>query len=218
MTTPSEMDTDRPDPVAAEPDDEYGFDGMPDPDDAPDAPATAAERDPRPGQRKAWHELSERSRRQYERMGHTQVEHDAGRPIPKDRPPARRRTAAPRTAPSAPARSKRMPLAEPLTELFTQVGTMLFLVDPFDGTVLIERSSDLAEQIDQIAERSPKVQRALEGALTGVSVFGIAGVVASIAIPIMIHHGMIPPGTPLDFMIPEEAAKYNRPAAPPESL
>lgn len=75
---------------------------------------------------------------------------------------------------------------------FSTIGTMVFMVNQFDGQVILERSEDLAKSLVAVAEQNPKVRQALENMMTASAWSQVVMVGASIAIPIAANHGLLP--------------------------
>jgi len=95
--------------------------------------------------------------------------------------------------------NRRTTLGKPLTDLFTTMGTMLILVDDYDGTVVVENAERLAKQLDEIAKNNPGVQAALERLVSGSQWGGVVATFGAVAVPIAARHGLIPQMTPALF-------------------
>lgn len=181
-----------------------------DEDTAADEPTEAVA----PGfQRKEWADLSEGYRRRLAAKGYTRADHEAGKPVPRDRAPKRKKapTAAASSASSAPRSSGRKSLADPVAKVAASLGMALFMLDPFDGTILLGKADELGAEVDKLAASNPRIQRTLERAFAGGEMFGTLALVAGIVAPIAINHGLLPRGTPLDMTIPAEARRHLRP-------
>lgn len=93
----------------------------------------------------------------------------------------------------APRGAKRSPLLErKLQEFMGAIGSAVFFFDQHCGAVLLEGSERMAHALANLANQYPSVRRTLE-AMTQAGAVGevvIAG--ATIAMPIMAHHGMLP--------------------------
>lgn len=125
------------------------------------------------------------------------------------------REANPEPAPPGPSRgrpsaaSKR---AQSVTGIVTGVGIAVMMVDEHDGTAIIEGAPALGDSLAKVADKSPKVARALD-ALTETSAWAeVALAVGAIVLPIVKHHGI-----GLDMLRapdPAPAPAPARPAAP----
>lgn len=96
-------------------------------------------------------------------------------------------------------RSQGRPIAlkTELEDLFTQLGAMVMMADQFDGLVIINNAEPNADALAKLANKNARVKKALE-ALTQISSLGaVAGVVGATAIPILMHHGVVPVQMPL---------------------
>jgi hypothetical protein len=96
-------------------------------------------------------------------------------------------------------RSQGRPIAlkTELEDLFTQLGAVVMMADQFDGLVIINNAEPNADALAKLANKNARVKKALE-ALTQVSSLGaVAGVVGATAVPILMHHGVIPVQMPL---------------------
>lgn len=91
----------------------------------------------------------------------------------------------PRGRPSA--ASKR---AQSVTGILTMTGLMVMALDENDGAAIVEGAPKLGESLAKVAEKNPRVAKALD-ALTETSAWGEVGLaVAAIALPIAKNHGM----------------------------
>ena len=112
---------------------------------------------------------------------------------------AERRRRAAGTAPAkpkpdrAPAAPKVAPLAKRLAEALDTLGTLVAtFVDPYDGAVLSHNAERAGEVLAGIAARKPAFGRMLERFLgIGDNIDGMA-LLAGMALPILVHHGVIP--------------------------
>lgn len=78
-----------------------------------------------------------------------------------------------------------------VTGILTGVGIGVMAFDEFDGTTIIEGAPDLGKALANVAERNPKVAKALDS-LTETSAWAeVAVAVAGIALPIVRHHAEI---------------------------
>lgn len=84
------------------------------------------------------------------------------------------------------------PLAEALNAQFVGIGLVTMAFDPFDGQIIMKGAPALSESLIRLAEANPSVRRGLEQFVTAGAWSGVAMAVASIAMPIMMHHRIIP--------------------------
>ena len=193
--------------------------GTPEPDRGDD-PAPSPEPDQgderAPFQRKSWDELSESYRRELERRGQTRERHDAGHPPPRPKDTAPKRgKGRPRTAEAPKDTGPKRPTLDQLRgEVHNTVGRIGFavsLVDRFDGLVILANAEAAADAAISLAEVNPSVRRTLER-LTEVSGYAaLATVGAQIAVPILMHHRIIP-ASPLALRflgVPDQAIEVD---------
>jgi hypothetical protein len=103
------------------------------------------------------------------------------------------------TTKGAGKKSQGRPLAleTELKDLFTQMGAMVMMADQFDGLVIVNQAEDNAKALAKLANKNARVKKALE-TLTAVSALsGVVGVVGATAIPILMHHGVVPVQLPM---------------------
>jgi hypothetical protein len=62
----------------------------------------------------------------------------------------------------------------------------------FDGQVLLAKSDDVGKTISDIADKNPFIKRSLERLIGAGGMASIGAVCASLAIPILANHGMLP--------------------------
>lgn len=109
----------------------------------------------------------------------------AANPPPIDKPKAKRSQGRP------------IALKTELEDLFTQLGAVVMMADQFDGLVIINNAEPNADALAKLANKNARVKKALE-TLTQVSSLGaVAGIVGATAVPILMHHGVIPVQMPL---------------------
>jgi hypothetical protein len=84
------------------------------------------------------------------------------------------------------------PLKSRLTGALGVIGKALSAFNEYDGKVVLENATELANVLDQWAKESPRVKRALEAALTVSTTGSVLGVAAAIVIPILANHGLLP--------------------------
>jgi hypothetical protein len=76
--------------------------------------------------------------------------------------------------------------------LTTQVGIAVSIFDSYDGKVILEGAEGLADSLADLAMVNPQVRAALLSLTEGGVYARVAMSVASIAFPILVHHGVIP--------------------------
>jgi hypothetical protein len=102
----------------------------------------------------------------------------------------------PRPKPKRP-RGRPIALESELEEFFTQLGAGVMILNQFDGLVVIQQAHENAAALAKLANKNAKVKKALE-ALTNVSSMGaVVGVIGGTAVPILMNHGVLPPGMPM---------------------
>lgn len=124
----------------------------------------------------------------------------AGEPVePADAAPRRGRRKGSRRAASAAAgakRAKSMGTAatrKAIAETLRLVGGLAAIADPVDGSIILQNADTLAEAWAPIFDRHPRLKVALSGIEAG-GIYGAAIVAtASVALPILAHHGKLPP-------------------------
>lgn len=102
-------------------------------------------------------------------------------------------------------------LEKPLIELFTMLGATVYVADQYCGERIMAGAESLAKSLDEAAKQSDSLYKALSG-LVETSVWG--GVIMSfglIAIPILAHHGIIPPALAVLTGAPEPERKPKEP-------
>lgn len=109
-------------------------------------------------------------------------------------------------------RPKGRPLAleTELEEFFTMMGAMVMMVDQFDGLVITSQAEDNAKALAKLANKNARVKKALEAMMQVSSLGAIAGVVGATAVPILMHHGVIPPALPMpeEWLEPPERLEF----------
>jgi hypothetical protein len=94
-------------------------------------------------------------------------------------------------------RGRPIALESELEEFFTQLGAGVMILNQFDGLVIIQQANENASALARLANKNAKVKKALE-ALTNVSSMGaVVGVIGGTAVPILMNHGVLPPGMPM---------------------
>jgi len=79
-----------------------------------------------------------------------------------------------------------------MLELYLTVGIGVNFFDQFDGMVVAQNAPKLADSWAALAEKDPKVRKALMKMLTGTSWSAVLIAHAMVAVPIMQHHKLIP--------------------------
>lgn len=88
-------------------------------------------------------------------------------------------------------------LTKELERTFTDIGNLVKFVDGYDGLVIVDGSPRLAASLGGVAERNPTVRKGLESFVAGSSWGAVIAASAGIAVPILMHHGILPtPTTP----------------------
>lgn len=113
-----------------------------------------------------------------------------------------KRTGKPRGRPIA--------LETELEEFFTQLGAGVMMVDQFDGLVVINQAGENAKALAKLANKNARVKKALEALVSISSMGAVVGVVGGTAVPILMHHGIIPAGLPMadEWLKPPERVKF----------
>jgi hypothetical protein len=79
-----------------------------------------------------------------------------------------------------------------MMEFYLAAGVGVAFLDQYDGFVIGQNASKLADSWAALAEKDPKVRKALMRMLTGTSWAGVLMAHAMVALPIMQHHNLIP--------------------------
>lgn len=85
-------------------------------------------------------------------------------------------------------------LAPRLTTAFTGIGTAVYAIDQTCGTSVLMGAESLGVALDHLAHENPSVRRVLEAMLTTSAWGEVMMAAASITIPILQHHGVMPGG------------------------
>lgn len=94
--------------------------------------------------------------------------------------------------PSIPRANKTEKMRAELTASLGMIGIAVMAIDQYDGLVILDRSSATVDALLTVAEHNPKVRKVLEQMLE-VSVWAALGTaIAGIAVPIAVHHNMLP--------------------------
>lgn len=127
---------------------------------------------------------------------------DAESDTPKGRKDKQPRGRKPRGRPIA--------LETELEDFFTQVGAGVMMLDQFDGLVIINQAGDNAKALSKLANKNARVKKALEALVSISSMGAVVGVIGGTAVPILMHHGVIPPGIPMadEWLKPPERVKF----------
>jgi len=84
------------------------------------------------------------------------------------------------------------PLEQALTSNLAGIGLVVYALDQYDGTVIMQGAPRLAQSLVGVAEQNPNVRKALESLVTAGAWSGVVMAAAGIAIPILGHHGYLP--------------------------
>lgn len=134
---------------------------------------------------------------------------EAGR---KGRPPTQcdnckgKKDSAPKAKPGA--KSGIAKLEESLATQLIGIGTILAIFQPFDGIVISGNAPDTAAALAKLAERDPKVRKALERFVSSTSYGELAFVVLATVVPILANHGVVPAQMVMMGKVPDEAAAH----------
>lgn len=79
-----------------------------------------------------------------------------------------------------------------VTEALVSVGSLVGLFEPFDGLTLAAGAPDVGTALAELAEKNPRVAKALDSMTVGSSWGGVAIALGAIIIPIAAHHRMLP--------------------------
>lgn len=84
-------------------------------------------------------------------------------------------------------------LQRDLEQLLGVLGSGVSMLDPFDGTVVLENAGQLARALDDAAKQNEGLRRTLELLTSGSGgAAGIALALIPIVLPIARHHGLLP--------------------------
>ena len=131
-----------------------------------------------------------------------------GKDAGKDAAPRKRKP-----SPTSGRKSGRKSLQTELRSLFEQLGGALMLLDPFDGIVVVDKADHLARSLDRIARDNESVHRALSALVASGGWGGAVMAFGSVALPIAMHHGLVPRHPLLDAAFIPEAAREHEQAA-----
>jgi hypothetical protein len=84
------------------------------------------------------------------------------------------------------------PLADALATNFVGIGMVVYAFEQFDGQTIITGSPRLAQSLVGVAQTNPSVRRSLEKFVESAGWAQVAAAAASIALPIMQHHKLLP--------------------------
>lgn len=84
------------------------------------------------------------------------------------------------------------PLAQALNSQFAVIGMGVYAFNQFDGTCILNGSGQLSTSLVAVAETNPRVRRTLENMVQTGAWAGVAMAAASIVLPIMANHNIIP--------------------------
>lgn len=98
-------------------------------------------------------------------------------------------TSAPR---SKPAGAKLKDLKDQLAERFAFVGALVAVRDETCGSAILSGSERLADSLANLARQDTRVRKALTRLIAGSAYGEVVIAAAAIAVPIMIHHNLLP--------------------------
>jgi hypothetical protein len=81
-----------------------------------------------------------------------------------------------------------------LTETLLMIGSVVGMVDEYDGAIIVGGSPRLASAIAKKAEQDPRLKAMLEKWMTTSGWAEIAIAAGAMAFPIAVHHGLFPSG------------------------
>lgn len=104
-------------------------------------------------------------------------------------------------------------LEKALSTQFAGIGSIITIFQPFDGMVIVHNSDANAAALVKIAERNPKVRKALENFVSSTAYGELAFVLFGTIAPILANHEILPPQVALvtSGSIPPEAVKHFKP-------
>lgn len=106
-----------------------------------------------------------------------------------DHKPKPRKDRAPKDA----SAHKPASIKSDLRKLFKLVGTLVAVVDPYCGNVLVAHSAKFSDALADLATQDPRIAKWLRG-LSKAGPYGALIMAAGeLAIPIAAHHGAVPP-------------------------
>lgn len=119
---------------------------------------------------------------------------------PEDSPPEPTRTRKTRSdkgVPRGPRGSRRASstaqIEKKLRDIANTTGGLVSAFEPYDGRIILNNADNLAASWAKVAERHPQFRQAIEGMEAG-GVYGAAILsLLMVALPILLHHGMLPP-------------------------
>lgn len=114
--------------------------------------------------------------------------------------------------PKRPRKPRGRPIAleSELEEFFTMLGAGVMMLDQFDGLVLVSQAGENAKALAKLANKNARVKKALEGMMQISSMGAVVGVIGATAVPILMHHQVIPPSLPMpdEWMEPPERIQF----------
>lgn len=103
-------------------------------------------------------------------------------------------------------------LEKSLAAQLAGVGTLVAVFQPFDGMVIVYNSDETASALCKIADRNPRVRKALEQFVASSSYGELAFAMFAMVGPILANHDILPPQVATLGKVPKEAVPYFRPA------
>lgn len=102
-------------------------------------------------------------------------------------------------------------LTKELEATLTDIGALVQLADVFDGQCIIQGSPRLASSLGNVADKNATVRKTLESFVGASAWGGVVASAAAIAVPILMHHGILPtPTTPHREPPTEQARTFSQ--------
>lgn len=105
-------------------------------------------------------------------------------------------------------------LKKELGDFFGAVGLFVYARDNYCGERIIEGAEKLAQELNDLAQRNDPVYRILENLVTGSAYAGVGMAFAAIAVPILSHHGVVPPDVAVILGAPRPPDRPNKRTEP----
>jgi hypothetical protein len=99
-------------------------------------------------------------------------------------------------------------LEESLATQLVGMGGIIGLFQPFDGLVISANAPATAAALAKLADRDPRVRKALEKFVGSTAYGELAFVLFATVAPILANHGVVPPQMVMMGKVPDEAASF----------